>query len=83
MKLKELTILGGSVYLNIVHADNTETLTMPAKVAVKKYGELEVVEHIPYVPSEQPDDKNAADTNPKGKDKKAVASGTDVVILKG
>ena len=83
MKLKELNIIGGSVYLNIVHKNETETLTMPAKAAVAKYGELEVTEHFPYEPTQQPADEDVADTKPNGKDRKTIADGMDIVILKG
>lgn len=78
MKLKELEIVGGSVYLNIVGESETVTMTLKAEKAVEKYGEYEVMEHIPY----SPEGENASEESAK-KEKKSQKAGTDVVILKG
>jgi hypothetical protein len=61
MKLKDLQITGGTVYLNIVFANETKTDTMKAADAVEKYGTLEVIEHTPY----EPDGTEAAENTPK------------------
>lgn len=81
MKLKELEIVGGSVYLNIVNDADTQTMTMDAEKAVAKYGELEVIEHTPYVPDGQETSEQENDAEKKSK--KERKPGTDVVILKG
>lgn len=82
MKLKDLQITGGTVYLNIVFANETKTDTMKAEDAVEKYGALEVIEHTPY----EFDGTEAAEDTPK-RGKRGTAQtqkpGTDIVILKG
>lgn len=84
MKLKELQITGGTVYLNIVHESETDTATMSATAAVKKYGELEVVSHTPYTPADGGSDgQTTAGTVDMRKGKPTVKPGTDIVILKG
>ena len=84
MKLKELKIVGGSVYVNVVRSDVTETETLSSSDAVKKFGEYDVIEHIPYksegqatVVSDEPGEKAS-----KKSDKRS-AEGTDIVILRG
>jgi len=47
MRVKDLAIVGGKVYLNIVSDTTTKTTIMPARRAVAKYGQKEVIEHIP------------------------------------
>lgn len=82
MKLKDLQITGGTVYLNIVFANETKTETMKAADAVEKYGTMEVIEHTPY----EPDGTETAENSPK-RGRKGTAQtqkpGTDIVILKG
>lgn len=80
MKLKELTLVGGTVYLNIVRTDETETKTIAADKAVERYGDLEVIEHLPYNPENAL--KESGDDKPK-KDGKPTKEGTDTVILQG
>lgn len=82
MKLKDLKIQGGTVYVNIVTATETKTETLKAEQAVAQYGDLEVTEHTPYVP----DGTEAAEPATKrGKKSTAqtVKPGTDIVILQG
>ncbi len=81
MKLKELEIVGGSVYLNIVKVETTETMTLTAEKAVEQYGEYEVIEHTPYVPDGQETSEQENDAEKKSR--KERKPGTDVVILKG
>lgn len=81
MKFKELEIVGGSVYLNIVTEEETQTMTMDAEEAVAEYGELEVFEHTPYVPDGQETSEQESSTRKKSE--KQRKPGTDVVILKG
>lgn len=82
MKLKELEIVGGTVYVNIVDKNETVTETMAAGDAVKKYGELEVKEHTPYTPDAEVTGEAVSEAGQKGK-KKSPKPGTDIVILKG
>lgn len=80
MKLKELEFVGGTLYLNIVSAEVTKTEMLPVEKAVRKYGELEVIEHIAYVPDGKVEETSAQEPEKGGK--KASKPGTDIVILK-
>lgn len=89
MKLKDLTLVGGTVYLNIVRAAETETMTLSAAAAVKRYGDMEVLEHRPYEDSTDSEATVAVpDGSPSGKKGKrskneTLKPGTDVVVLQG
>lgn len=75
MRVKDLAIVGGKVYLNIVSDTTTKTTIMPARRAVAKYGQKEVIEHIPY---DGKDRTAAGITLEKGVDK----PGTDFIKIK-